>query len=114
MTIRLCLGANGVPCWNTTTASRCPDCARIVEGERTRAKRERRPAADQAERERRAAAVRAHVEQHGWVCPGWGRGAHPSTDLTADHVRAFAAGGAEGGPLGVLCRGCNGRKGARL
>lgn len=114
MTIRLCLGVpNGPPCYETTTSSRCPDCARIVEAERTRGKRERRPAADQAERERRAAAVRAHVEQHGWWCPGWGRGEHTSTDLTADHVHAVAAGGREGGPLAVLCRSCNGAKGAR-
>jgi hypothetical protein len=114
MTIRLCLGVpNGPPCWELTTSSRCAECARIVEGNRTRTKRERRPAVDQAERERRATAVREHVAQHGWRCPGWGRAAHTSTDLTADHVHAVAAGGAEGGPLAVLCRSCNGTKGSR-
>lgn len=58
------------------------------------------------------AAVRAYVELYGWVCPGWQRAPHPSTDLTADHVDALARGGASVAEnIGVLCRSCNGAKG---
>jgi 5-methylcytosine-specific restriction protein A len=56
------------------------------------------------------------VEQHratqGDWCPGYGIPAHPSFDLTADHVIARAHGGT-GGPLAVLCRQCNSRRGTR-
>lgn len=65
-----------------------------------------------AEKKRRKQAVREHVARHGWVCPGWQRTAHRAYDLTADHVVPVAAGGSQGGPLQVLCRSCNGRKGA--
>lgn len=60
-----------------------------------------------AERRRRAAVVAAWRAEHGDWCPGWGRPAHPATDLTADHVTAAAHGGTE---LAVLCRPCNGAK----
>lgn len=66
-----------------------------------------------AETRRRKAAVDAHVAQHGYVCPGWGVEAHPATDLTADHITPVRSGGSESGPLQVLCRPCNGRKGDR-
>lgn len=61
---------------------------------------------------RRKQAVAAHVKQHGWVCPGYGREPHPAYDLTADHIKPRAAGGSEWGKLAVLCRSCNSRKGA--
>lgn len=51
---------------------------------------------------------------NGDVCPGWRVPAHPSADLTADHVLPVGAGGPEEGPLVVLCRVCNGRKGASV
>ncbi|MGE4363306.1 MAG: HNH endonuclease, partial [Mycolicibacterium sp.] len=44
--------------------------------------------------------------------PGWGREAHASTDLTADHVEEVALGGDPHGPLQTLCRSCNARKNA--
>ena len=66
---------------------------------------------DRAERARRARVVRAHVEAHGHICPGFQREAHPATDLTADHAHGVAAGGDPRGPLAVLCRSCNGKKG---
>ena len=58
--------------------------------------------------------IARHVGQRGYVCPGYGRPAHPSGDLTVDHVVPLAAGGA---PLdiancAVLCRSCNSTKGA--
>lgn len=67
---------------------------------------------DWPERKRRAQAVADWVAEHGHWCPGYGVPAHPSTDLTADHSLAVAHGGAQG-PLDVLCRPCNARKGAR-
>lgn len=66
-----------------------------------------------AEINRRAATVRAHVDAYGWVCPGWDCAAHVATDLTADHVIPVGMGGDPAGPLRVLCRTCNGRKGNR-
>ncbi|GLY55203.1 HNH endonuclease [Lentzea sp. NBRC 102530] len=112
MPLRPCLGLPEQPCLELTTARRCLSCAAVVDRGRTQGKRERRPYTH-AERQRRAAAVDAHVAEHGPWCPGWSVPAHESDDLTADHVDPVAAGGAEDGPLGVLCRTCNGRKGAR-
>lgn len=106
MTPRPCLGCGRV----IPTGSRCPDCARDTR----RAKRLRRPYSDTAvEKRRRRAAVAEWVSTHGWLCPGWQREPHPSTDLVADHIVAVAAGGAESGPLRVLCRRCNSARGAR-
>jgi 5-methylcytosine-specific restriction protein A len=65
-----------------------------------------------AEQARRAQAVADHRAQHGEWCPGYGRPAHAATDLTADHRIAVADGGPPDGPLDVLCRSCNSRKGA--
>lgn len=63
-----------------------------------------------AETVRRRTTVQAHRAQHGDWCPGWRRPSHPATDLTADHITPVAAGGAEAGPLDVLCRSCNSAK----
>lgn len=56
-------------------------------------------------------AIANHLATYGPVCPGWQRPSHtvePSS-LTADHInpRSLADG------IGVLCRGCNARKGNR-
>jgi predicted kinase len=66
------------------------------------------------ERLRRADAVRAHVEQHGWTCPGWEREPHPAENLTADHIVPTGLGGAQGGELRVLCRSCNSARGSSM
>ncbi len=58
------------------------------------------------ERVRRHAVIDAWVAANGWLCPGWHRDPHPSTDLTAAHAVAVVHGG-EDGPLTVLCRSCN-------
>ena len=56
------------------------------------------------------------VARHGWNCPGWHRPLHPVRpgELTADHPVPLVLGGE---PLparpGVLCSGCNARKGLR-
>nr|WP_062336168.1 hypothetical protein [Herbidospora sakaeratensis] len=55
-----------------------------------------------------------HVEQFGAVCPGWERPSHPADDLTADHILPPGRGGAENGPLRVLCRTCNSARRAEL
>jgi 5-methylcytosine-specific restriction enzyme A len=85
---------------------RCRDC----QARKDRAKAAKRPDLhnDAAERRRRREAVADHRSIVGDWCPGWqGRPAHPSADLTADHVREVAAGGRLDGPLVVRCRACN-------
>jgi 5-methylcytosine-specific restriction protein A len=101
-----------VQCGRTVRGkTRCADCQRDLD----RRKAQRRPDLhnDQAERRRRAAAVAEHRILLGDWCPGWaGRPAHPSADLTADHVREVAKGGQVHGRLVVRCRSCNSAKAA--
>ena len=101
-------------------------CANVVRGKpychgcqrtRDRAKRARRPDLhnDHAERQRRARVVADHRAIVGDWCPGWERRpAHPSADLTADHVREVARGGPPDGRLVVRCRSCNAARSARI
>ena len=92
---------------------RCRDC----QARKDRAKAAKRPDLhnDARERERRRRVVADHPAMVGDWCPGWqGRPAHPSADLTADHVREIAAGGRVDGPLVVRCRGCNAARSAWL
>jgi 5-methylcytosine-specific restriction protein A len=82
-----------------------------------RAKAARRPDlhTDAHECERRRRVVAEHRATIGDWCPGWERHpAHPSADLTADHLVEVAAGGLESGPLVVRCRSCNGARSARV
>ncbi|WP_094979577.1 MULTISPECIES: hypothetical protein [Rhodococcus] len=67
-----------------------------------------------AEQKRRKATVDAWREEHGDWCPGYEVPAHPSDRLTADHLTPVGLGGAQDGPLGVLCISCNARKGSRV
>lgn len=105
MANRPCLG-----CGKLSTKTRCPACSRIHE--RNRTPRPTNLTRDWTERQRRARAVADHRAIHGDWCPGWQRSPHQSTDLTADHVAAVATGGNPKGELEVLCRSCNGAKGA--
>ena len=107
--LRACLGCGtqirGKP--------RCSDCQR----QRDRAKAARRPDlhADAHERERKRRVVADHRAIVGDWCPGWERRpAHPSADLTADHVREVAAGGRPDGRPVVRCRSCNAARSAHL
>ena len=53
------------------------------------------------------------IEQKGLVCAGWKREAHPSTDLTVDHILPksdFPELEMEWTNFQVLCRSCNSRK----
>lgn len=93
---------------------RCLDCNVLTAGESLcefhRRERRRRRLAD---RKLHRAIVRTWVAEHGFVCPGYLRAAHPSTDLTVDHVVPLEHGGADDGERQVLCRPCNSRKGSR-
>jgi 5-methylcytosine-specific restriction protein A len=61
-----------------------------------------------------ARVLRAWRGEHGNWCPGYGRPAHPASDLTVDHVVPLSSGGApiDIGNTAVLCRSCNSTKGA--
>jgi 5-methylcytosine-specific restriction enzyme A len=104
------------PCLNCGKAvrgkPRCSDCKRTT----SQAKRARRPDLDDHhERERRRRVVADHRALLGDWCPGWtGQPAHPSADLTADHVREVAKGGQPDGRLVVRCRSCNSARSAHL
>ena len=62
--------------------------------------------------------IARHVGQYGYQCPGDGskHPAHPTRDLTLDHVLALVDGGAPFDPANtrVLCRSRNSANGARL
>jgi 5-methylcytosine-specific restriction enzyme A len=104
--------------------TRCTDCQRDYQRtqrqrhpDQEQAKRARRPDLynNAAERERRRRVVADHRAIVGDWCPGWqGRPAHPSADLTADHVREVARGGHPNGVLVVRCRSCNAARSAHL
>ncbi len=116
MPLRICLGWHDETCRERTPNPRCPrhDAMRKrASNARHRPHRERRPGYGAAERRRRADAVTQWRDEHGDMCPGYQRPPHPASDLTADHVISVASGGREDGPLVVLCRSCNSRKGAR-
>ena len=83
----------------TENRSRCRRCqAKAVRG--TPKVRASSAYYDRAWRDHSRRLREAWVEGNGWVCPGWKRPAHASTDLVVDH------------DVGVLCRGCNGVKAA--
>ena len=104
----------------------CLDCGRSVRGKprcrdcqatQDQAKRQRRPDLhnDARERERRRRVVADHRALLGDWCPGWAKQpAHPSADLTADHVKEVAKGGRPDGWLVVRCRSCNAARSAHL
>jgi 5-methylcytosine-specific restriction enzyme A len=97
--------------------TRCTDCQRARDLAKNRAKAARRPElhADAHERRRRARVVVDHRAIVGDWCPGWEcKPAHPSADLTADHVREVGRGGRRDGPLVVHCRSCNAARSAHL
>jgi hypothetical protein len=85
MTPRPCLTCGAL----VSKGSRCPRCQRPRDAAAQQRKRAIRPCTA-AERDRRAAAVTEWVSTHGWLCPGRQRPAHPSADLTADHMTPVA------------------------
>jgi 5-methylcytosine-specific restriction enzyme A len=102
---RACLGCGRLGRWR----SRCPRCTAHLDKRKAQARPDLHN--NRAERRRRAQVVADHRAIVGDWCPGWaGRPAHPSADLTADHVREVAAGGRMAGKLVVRCRSCNAAK----
>ena len=95
-------------CWAPKlSGSACPRCGR---GGTSPA---RNPAYDDpAYRRFRKRVVSEWIAQHGYVCPGFRREAHASTDLTLDHPVPVLQGGAlvDRRNAAVLCRSCNDRK----
>lgn len=88
-------------CGQPTTATRCTSC----EQRRQHARNAARPHY-QGDWPALSRKIRQDwVNKHGWVCPGWERAAHPTTDLVVDHVEARTR-----TRLAVLCRSCNSRK----
>jgi hypothetical protein len=88
--------------------SACPICRRV---QCTCPAKQRRPQSWQ-ERTQAEHVVAAWIEEHGYVCPGYKRAPHASTDLTADHIMPLHLGGDPLGEMQVLCRSCNSRRGA--
>jgi len=78
----------------------------------------RRAGHSRAETQRRAAVVKAWRAAHGNVCPACGyRDRYPDgkpVKLTAEHLNPVALGGAEDGPLGVMCMRCQTRQGSAI
>ena len=108
MPARACLACGQLTA-RPARSGRCPAC----EAERYAARPTRAVYASPAWRRLSSRTIKAHIRTNGWRCPGWGRPAHNSFDLTADHPEAMATGGARlPAQPGVLCRSCNGRKGA--
>lgn len=106
MTLRACLD-----CGTPAAGRRCPTHqGRVDERKALVTRRHYGPGWTRLSQE----TIAAHVAAHGWMCLGWGRPAHPSRSLTADHRIPIATGGSSvAANLGVLCRSCNSRKGAR-
>ncbi len=91
--------------------SACPVCRRVG---CTAHKRSRSRPETRQEREAKVKLVKEWVEAHGYWCPGFEVEPHPSADLTADHILPVGLGGDVLGPMQVLCRKCNSRRGNKL
>jgi 5-methylcytosine-specific restriction enzyme A len=96
----------------------CPVCRRAAcsnseHREAWRRQRQARPY-NHEERLLKEQVVKEWVEAKGYWCPGYGRDGHYSEDLTADHIVPVGNGGDPLGPMTVLCRGCNARRGNEL
>lgn len=108
------------PCLDCGTlhrnASRCDSC----QAARDAAHEQRRGSATargygSAWQRTRAAVLAEHQRAWPGLCPGWQRPAHPSDDLTVDHVIPKALGGTDAREnLQVLCRPCNSAKASAL
>lgn len=107
MAHRLC-----IDCGTVCAGTRCRDCRRPLE------RRHHNVAYDDPSWRRLSAwLLSKHRREQGSVCPGdEHHDAHPSDDLTVDHIIPLAAGGEllDRENTRILCREWNGRKGARV
>ena len=95
-TPRPCIG-----CGTPSLSTRCRICEQQRQSKRNQARPHYKGDWPTISRRYRA----EHVARHGWVCPGWDRPPHPSTDLVTDHVNPR-----DPTRVQVLCRSCNSRK----
>ena len=58
--------------------------------------------------------IEKHIDQYGYVCSGYKRKPHFSTDLTADHPIPTSKGGDDYQTLEIFCRSCNSSKQATI
>lgn len=68
------------------------------------------------ERQYKRVTVENYIKQYGYLCPGYEVPPHivgKDNPLTADHIVPKHAGGDPFGPLRVLCRKCNSRRGQK-
>ena len=80
---------------------------------REKERRLRRPYISE-ERRGREQCVRDWVEQHGWICQGFGCPSHATQQLEADHIDPVSMGGDPLGELQALCHQCNVRRYAAM
>ena len=78
-----------------------------------RDRRVRRPYISE-DRRRRAECVKAWIDAHGCICPGFDRPPHPAASLEADHIIPVSFGGDPLGELQTLCHQCNVRRYAAM
>jgi 5-methylcytosine-specific restriction endonuclease McrA len=118
MVARACLGLPGKPCGTpyTGTGSRCEACRLVVD----RIRDARNRPTDRTWRWHKFSRriLSEHRRNVGPWCPGAAdldHDAHPSFDLTLDHIVPLAAGGAEFDRANVrpLCRSANSARGDR-
>jgi 5-methylcytosine-specific restriction protein A len=94
-----------VDCGGPARGTRCRPC---FEKSKPPPQGRRRDLDDWKARAARRAAVQAWRREVGDICPGFNRGRHYATDLTADHLLEVRLGGdPRPDEYGILCRGCN-------
>lgn len=118
--VRACLGLSGRSCGVLIPASarRCPEHAEAYEHAHDAQRRARGDARSWTWAKFSRRTLRAWRLVNGPWCPGYGseHDAHPSFDLTVDHIVPVSRGGAEYDPANtrVLCRSFNSSLGGRL
>ena len=94
-------------CGKVSQQRKCPEHRHI------KPKRKRR-SITYRQRKYREETIKRHLQMNGFICFGYKRDPHFSTDLTADHPIPTSKGGDEYQDLIVLCRSCNSSKQATI